>query len=133
MRLTSPLRLAIYNGVEYKHWSLFIDGRAKSQKIILHMIYCSGWKFEERNLDASKSGKLNKMMDLCDVYNSQVNEIVDIAQDIIIPDTLGHYNCQDYILDLLDALEEKGVIDGKDVIYQKNRKAVEKLKQNRRR
>lgn len=34
------------------------------------------------------------------------------------------YNCQDYVLELLDGLEERGITGGTDAIYQKQKEVV---------
>lgn len=65
------------------------------------------------------------MVYLCDVPNSKINAIVRAAENTTIHNEIPGYNCQDYVLDLLDALQEEGIVSRNDANYRKNRKTVE--------
>lgn len=53
-----------------------------------------------------------------------MDAIKDAAQNAPIHNEYPGYNCQDYVLDLLDDLEEKGIIDKKDKKYQQKKEIV---------
>ncbi|KAF4235220.1 hypothetical protein CNMCM8980_003605 [Aspergillus fumigatiaffinis] len=127
MPSTSGLYVAIYeDGGVYKHWSLFIDGPTALEKTIVHIVGSSTrYRFQERNSNARESASLVEMVYLCDVPNSKINAIVRAAEKTIIHNEFPGYNCQDYVLDLLDALEEEGIVSPNDANYKKNRKTVE--------
>lgn len=127
MPSTSGLHVAIYDdGGVYKHWGLFIDGPTKSEKIILHIVGSSTrYRFDKRESNARESASLVEMVYLCDVYDSKIGPIKDAAEKATIHNEAPGYNCQDYILELLDDLEEKGIINCNDAKYKKNRENVE--------
>lgn len=58
--------------------------------------------------------------------NSHANAIEDAAENMTIHNEAPGYNCQDYVLELLDDLEERGFIDKEDADYRKNRMALER-------
>lgn len=130
MSSTAGLHVAIYNdGGVYKHWSLFINGPTDAEQIILHVMGSSTrYRFEMRTSDARKSASLSELIHLCDVPVSKIGSIKDAAGKAPIHNQYPGYNCQDYVLELLDDLETKNVIDGKDAKY-KNKKKVVKDKQ----
>lgn len=127
MASTARLYVAIYDdGGVYKHWSLFIDGPTDDEKIILHIMGSSTrYRFDKRNSNARESASLVEMVYLCDVQNSKIDAITDAAENATIHNEFPGYNCQDYILELLDDLEEKGIINRNDAGYKRNRKTVE--------
>ncbi|KAB8212860.1 hypothetical protein BDV33DRAFT_186010 [Aspergillus novoparasiticus] len=127
MPSTSGLHVAIYDdGGVYKHWSLFLDGPTDLEKIILHIMGSSTrYRFEMRNSNARNSSSLLELVYLCHVDNSKINDIKDAAQKMTIHNEAPGYNCQDYILELLDELEEKNIVDRRNQSYKSNRKKVE--------
>ncbi|KAK2813227.1 hypothetical protein FQN50_000905 [Emmonsiellopsis sp. PD_5] len=126
MPSTAGLHVAIHNdGGVYKHWSLFIDGLTDAEKTILHIMGSSTrYRFEMRNSNAHKSVTLSEMVHLCDVDTSMISAVKDAAKSAVIHNEYAGYNCQDYVLELLDDLEEKKIIDGNDANYKKNKEVV---------
>lgn len=49
---------------------------------------------------------------LCDVDTSRTNTIKHIAENAVIHNEYPGYNCQDYVLDVLEELESRGIVDG---------------------
>ncbi|EEH04313.1 conserved hypothetical protein [Histoplasma capsulatum G186AR] len=126
MPSTAGLNVAIYEdrGI-YKHWLLFIDGPTEAEKFILQTMSCSGnYRFELENLDAHKLLNLSEMVHLCDVDTSEIRAITDVARAAVVHNKYPGYKCQDYVLDLLDGLEEKNIIDGDDAGYKKSKEVV---------
>lgn len=126
MSSTVKLYVAIYKdeGV-YKHWSLFVDGPTNAEKTILHIMGSSTrYRFEMRNSDAKSSASLSELISLCDVPVSKVGAVKEAASKAPIHNEYAGYNCQDYVLDLLDDLEAKNIIDGKDAAYKKKKEVV---------
>lgn len=120
------LNVAIYdNGPAYKHWSFFIDGPTEAEKIILHAMGSSTrYRFEMRNSNARESATLFEMVHICDVDPSMIRAIKDTAKKAVIHNESPGYNCQDYVLELLDALEEKDIIDGNNADYKRKKRAL---------
>ncbi|OJD25359.1 hypothetical protein ACJ73_03272 [Blastomyces percursus] len=123
---TVKLHVAIYNdGGVYKHWSLFVEGATDSEKFILHVMGSSTrYRFEMRNSNARESKTLAELVYLCDVPASQVDIIKDAANNTVIHNEYPGYNCQDYVLELLDDLEARGIIDGNNATYANNKANV---------
>jgi hypothetical protein len=72
-----------------------------------------------------ESTRLAEMVYLCDVDASDIPAIKDAAENAVIHNESPGYNCQDYVLELLDALEEHGIIDNSDANYITNRETLE--------
>lgn len=68
------------------------------------------------------------MVYICEMDASKIKTIVEIAQNAKVHNEYPGYNCQDYVLEMLDALEENGAIDGNDESY-KEKKEIIKSKQ----
>lgn len=117
------LYVAIYSeGGVYKHWSLFIDTPEDSEKTILHIMGSStNYYFDMRTSDARRSKSLSELVFLCRVDAAAVGAIKDAGKKAVIHNEFPGYNCQDYVIELLDALEEEEIIDGKDKDYKKNK------------
>ncbi|OJD09895.1 hypothetical protein ACJ73_10032 [Blastomyces percursus] len=126
MSSTFGLYVAIFDdGGVYKHRSLFIDGSTDAEKTILHVMGSSTrYRFDMRNSNAHKSATLSEMVHLCDVDKFKIGAIKDAAKNVVIHNEYSGYNCQDYVLDLLDDLEEKDIIDKNEVNYRHNKEAV---------
>ena len=60
------------------------------------------YRFEMRNSNARKSKTLSELVYLCDVPASKVNAIKDAAKNAVIHNKFPGYNCQDYVVELLD-------------------------------
>ncbi|GJP97641.1 hypothetical protein CBS147343_6682 [Aspergillus niger] len=129
MPQTSGLHVAIFQNHDgvYKHWGLFLDGPTKLEKTVFQIMGSSTrYYFEKLNSDARESADLLGLVHLCDVANSHANAIEDAAENMTIHNEAPGYNCQDYVLELLDDLEERGFIDKEDADYRKNRMALER-------
>ncbi|KAH8692275.1 hypothetical protein BGW36DRAFT_271330, partial [Talaromyces proteolyticus] len=124
----SAIKLSVvtYNdeGV-HKQWDFLIDGPTEAGKPILNIMGSSTQcRFEMRSTIDRDSGNLPKQTYQWDADASETSFIKEIAKNAEIHNEYPEYNCQDNILDLLDSLEEKGVIDGIDVIYKKSKEIV---------
>lgn len=130
MPSTIGLYVAIYhNDGVYKHWSLFVDGPKDDEKFRLHVMGSSQrYRFEMRTSDARKSASLAELIHLYDVDISKVGPIKTAARNAVIHNEFAGYNCQDYVLELLDDLEKKDIIDGADASYRR-KKGIVKAKQ----
>ena len=102
----------------FKHWAVFIDGTKKSEKILLNALGSEGrFRFEESIEDARKSSSLLEMIELCKVDSTQIEQIKVIARSMPIKSHVPGWNCQDYVLELFEALEETGIAPGQDGAY----------------
>ncbi|PWY94573.1 hypothetical protein BO94DRAFT_609984 [Aspergillus sclerotioniger CBS 115572] len=116
------------NGL-YNHWSLFIDGPTEEEKLLLHIEgRPQHFRFESKYSNAHKSAKVLEMIKMCRVAVSKTAEIEKIAEEQEVKNQYAGYNCQDYNIELLDRLEECGLIDRTDPDY-KEKKELVKSKQ----
>lgn len=102
-----------------------MDGPKDEEKIILHIMGSSTrYWFEMRISDAAASSKISEMVSLCTVPASKIGAIKEAARKAPIHNEYPGYNCQDYVLDLLDDLEAKGIVDEHDAEYKKQKKIL---------
>lgn len=114
----------------FKHWSLFIEGEQDADKFLLHAVGSKGrFRFEERNANARQSHSISDVFQLCDVDTSLVGRVKEIARAVPIRNNVEVWNCQDYVLDLLELLEEANVVPRENARYQTRKKEL-KLKQD---
>ncbi|KLJ09447.1 hypothetical protein EMPG_15137 [Blastomyces silverae] len=127
MSSTIGLYVALFDdGGVYKHWGLFIDGPTDAEKILLQIMGSSTrYRFDMENSNAHESAILSEIIHLCDVDNSKISAIKDAAENAVVHNEYPGYNCQDYVLELLDDLEEKDIIDKNEVNYKHNKRAVQ--------
>ncbi|KAJ9214762.1 hypothetical protein DTO166G4_3594 [Paecilomyces variotii] len=112
---TTRLYIAFYNDPDsvYKHWALFIDGPTHTDKTILNIMGSSTrYRFEMRTSNPRQEQNLLELFYLCDVDTSRTNTIKHIAENAVIHNEYPGYNCQDYVLDVLEELESRGIVDG---------------------
>ncbi|CAG8029917.1 unnamed protein product [Penicillium salamii] len=126
MTSTAGLYVAIYRdeGV-YKHWGLFIDGPTENQRLVLHVEGSSTrFRFDRKFSNARSSQRLSELIHLCDVPISNIAAIDQAAEQAPIHNQYPGYNCQDYVLELLDDLETRRLINGMDAMYKRQKALV---------
>jgi hypothetical protein len=112
------------DGGVYKHWALFID-QAEAEATLLNVRGSDGrFRYETEKRDVRYDESLVELVYLCDVDVAKANTIRNIARTIPVHNDISGWNCQDYVLDLLDELEERKVIDGEDELYRMQRTYV---------
>ncbi|KAF8249535.1 hypothetical protein K440DRAFT_640905 [Wilcoxina mikolae CBS 423.85] len=75
--------------------------------IFLHWSLSAGANHPQRH-------GLRRSLPLCSVGIEKVGKIKDVAKNIPIKNDVSGWNCQDFVIDLLDELEEDGVLDGEN-------------------
>lgn len=126
MTSTAGLYVAISKGGGvYKHWTLFIDGPTENRQIVLQAEGTSTkFHFEREFLDHRSSESLLELINLCNVPLSNIPAIDQAAEQAPIHNRYPGYNCQNYILELLDDLETKGLIDRENAKYKTQKTLV---------
>ncbi|KAI9043717.1 uncharacterized protein KD926_003067 [Aspergillus affinis] len=127
MASTVELRVAIYNneGGVYKHWGLFIDGPTAEQKIDLQVEGSTNrFRFDRKLENALTTDGIVGLIPLCEVPLSSIGAIDQAAAEAPIHNPYTGYNCQDYVVDLLDSLEEMELTNGKDAKCQASKSLV---------
>jgi hypothetical protein len=88
----------------------------------------TSYRFEMRNSDPRQWDTILEVIYMSHVSASDGPAIKEAGKNAVIHNEAPGYNCQDYVLELLDELEERGIIDGSDGGYGE-RKAYVKSKQ----
>ncbi|KAI9796235.1 MAG: hypothetical protein M1825_000859 [Sarcosagium campestre] len=116
------VHVAIYDeGRVYKHWSLFVEGYKPDDKIIFQVLGSSqNYRFERETSNAHESDSRPEIFTVCSVDLTKIAAIEAAAAKAEIKNQYPGWNCQSYVLDLLDTLVEDGVIEGNDG-YKKKR------------
>ncbi|OJD12982.1 hypothetical protein AJ78_06497 [Emergomyces pasteurianus Ep9510] len=119
MPSTIPLSVAIYDNPGIKHWSLFIEGDSLNEKTLIHLLGArSNYFFNIRtSSDAKNSKSLVEMIFLCHINASEIESIKNTAEKMTIRNDSADYSCQDFILELLNTLEEEAIIDPTNADY----------------
>ncbi|WEW58266.1 hypothetical protein PRK78_003734 [Emydomyces testavorans] len=120
-----PSTVSLYVAIDddgsiFKHWALFIDAPHAQDKTVLQALGSAGrFRFESKNADARLYDTLVELFYVCDVDVARMNDVKQIAEQLPIRDSVAGWNCQDYVLDLLKALEGEGLVDGEEEGYRK--------------
>ncbi|EEQ28166.1 hypothetical protein McanMca71_005865 [Microsporum canis] len=122
MASTIPLKVAIYDNPGIKHWSLFIDAEEKPNKTIIHLLGARQRYFRDVRTpsDARNSASLIELCELCEVGPAKIEAIKNIAWDMPVRNENPDYSCQDFVLELLEGLEDEGIINAENNDYQMN-------------
>ena len=126
MASTVPLVVAIYDNPGIKHWSLFIDSEDKADKTIIHLLGSRQCYFcnVRTPSDARNSNSLIELCTVCRIDSIKIDAIKNIARNTRVRNEQSDYSCQDFILDLLDRLEEEDIIDANSGNYRRNKDAI---------
>ncbi|KAJ5486972.1 hypothetical protein N7530_001272 [Penicillium desertorum] len=109
--------ISISDGV-YKHWGVFIDAPGEKDKIFLQVAGSDGrFRYEMETTDVRQSERLVELLHLYDVDVAKINSIKTIASQVTVHNDIRGWNCQDYVLDLLEALEKEAIVNSKDAGY----------------
>ncbi|KAK1138462.1 hypothetical protein N8T08_002497 [Aspergillus melleus] len=126
MASTAELSVAISKGGGlYKHWGLFVEGPTDEQKIVLQVEGSTNrFRFERELKNARTADGIVELIPLCEVPLSSISAIDQAAAEAPIHNLYTGYNCQDYVIDLLDILEAMELISGEDAQYQAQKALV---------
>jgi hypothetical protein len=104
-----------------EHWALYIENVTLVQAMSLRR-----WYVDVRNRNPRDSGSYRGMIYLTDVRTADVPEIEEIAPGLRLNRYTG-WNCQDFVMDLLAALEDEAIIDPNDNEYQEQKDRLRAL------
>ncbi|KAJ5188832.1 hypothetical protein N7491_005153 [Penicillium cf. griseofulvum] len=113
--------ISISDGV-YKHWGVFIDAPKEEDKVLLQVTGSDGrFRYELEATDVRKSERLVELLPLYDVDLAKINSIKTIASQVTVRNEIRGWNCQDYVLDLMEALEKAAIVNNTDTSYKKQK------------
>ncbi|KAK2780745.1 hypothetical protein FQN53_001013 [Emmonsiellopsis sp. PD_33] len=126
MAPTIPLKTAIYENPGIKHWSLFIGARDETRKTVIQLLGARQRYFLDVKTP-SDAGILNSLIELhplCEIDEPRIDDITNIAWDTPVRNDKSDYSCQDFILEILERLEEEHIIAAENGDYQRNKNAL---------
>ncbi|KAF7865704.1 hypothetical protein EAF04_005870 [Stromatinia cepivora] len=114
-------------GAAFKYWGLFFkdeeNERGGSKSFILHIKGSSGRFYpDEEFFNASGSKNLFRIIRIGSIEGEQVHSAMHTIKNVEIKNHVKGWNCQDFVLDALKALEEQGFLDHHLVIIPDNYK-----------
>jgi len=119
------LYVAMYRPVagNYEHWALYLENNSE------HTIYevTGEYPHFKLNVVPGKPTSTNRHRTSIFVYDVNATDIPDFKNAIssMKPNnSISHWNCQDYVIESLDKLEEECVIDGDEKAYISAKKQV---------
>ncbi|CAG7974180.1 unnamed protein product [Penicillium salamii] len=125
MSSTIPLSVAIYDNPGILHWSLYIEADNDADKTIIQILGARQRYFPNiKTSDARDVSDLIEVLHLCRIDASKIESAKNIAYDTPIRNDVADWSCQDYVLAVLDRLEDGLVIDGRDSDYIRNKAVV---------
>jgi hypothetical protein len=115
---TATLCVAVFDaGSMFKHWAVFLDGEG-NDKFMFHALGGEGrFRFEERKSNARQSKSISEVIELCKVKGPHIGTVKRIARQMPIHNEIPVWNCQDYVLEVLEELENAGVVSDEDTDY----------------
>ncbi|OJD20254.1 hypothetical protein ACJ73_08413 [Blastomyces percursus] len=121
-----PLMVSIYDNPGIKHWSLFINAEEEAQKTIIHLLGARQNYFLDVRTpsNARISNSLIELCTVCKIDAAKIETVKNIACDTPVRNETADYSCQDFVLDVLERLEDEGVIGAKDDDYKKNKDTI---------
>ncbi|KAJ5109277.1 hypothetical protein N7456_005952 [Penicillium angulare] len=120
-----PVSVATYKNPGILHWSLFIETEGVD-KTIIQVLGARQKYFPDirRAPDARISDSLIELLPLCRIDASKIEVLKNIAYDTPIRNDLTDWSCQDYVLAVLDRLEEASIINTMDGNYIRRKEEV---------
>ncbi|KAE8374233.1 hypothetical protein BDV26DRAFT_300360 [Aspergillus bertholletiae] len=109
----------------FKHWAIFIDVPRESDKIMLQARGSDGrFRYEPEYGDARGLSGLDELVFLFQVESAEATWPKAAANELPVRSDIHGWNCQDWVLDFLDKLEEDDLIDGEDRAYREQKSYV---------
>jgi hypothetical protein len=114
MAYTTGIHIAIFYEVGvYKHWALFLDGDTDDKKLIVSITGSSPrCLFAIRKSNPRNDDKLAELIHMCDFPLWSADAIIQAAVDLPVHNQYPGHNSQEYVLEILEDLEDKGLIKG---------------------
>ncbi|CAI7615675.1 unnamed protein product [Penicillium viridicatum] len=79
------------------------------------------FRYELETRDVRRSEGLLELRPLYDMDVAEINSIKTVASQVTVHNEIRGWNCQDYVLDLLKALEKEEIVNSKDARYKKQK------------
>ncbi|MCJ1339755.1 hypothetical protein MMC09_005046 [Bachmanniomyces sp. S44760] len=120
------LYVAMYRPVtgNFEHWALYLDEE--------HMIYEVTGETPDFKRNIVSGSPISDSLHARSIYVYDINTIdlptfrssVTVVE---LDNSVAHWNCQDYVMEILEKLEEECVIDGEDSAYMVVKEKIKSL------
>ncbi|KAM0802264.1 hypothetical protein BDR22DRAFT_819811 [Usnea florida] len=122
------LSVAMYKSPEgdYSHWALHLEDCSE------HTIYeaVNGYPHFKANIITGKkpnqSLRYQRSIFMYEINAPDVPGLKEAVSSVKLQNDIVHWNCQDYVIETLDLLEEECIVDGEDKSYIKAKKELKK-------
>ncbi|KAJ6014861.1 hypothetical protein N7540_009452 [Penicillium herquei] len=99
-----------------------------NRKLLLYVEgFSKNFRFDRQFADPRDSETFSELIHLCDVpvsHIAPIDQAAEEAEEAEVHNEFAGYNCQDYVLELLDDLEARKLLNGKDTQYKKQKALV---------
>ena len=123
--MVAKLYVAMYKPVEgnYEHWALYLQNG--EEDVVYQVI--GEWPHFKYNVKETKPENTllhRRSIFMCEVNDRDIPELKEHVADYPIDNEVESWNCQDYVVEVLQKLEEECVVDGDDRDYKKAMKEL---------
>ncbi|KAJ5928124.1 hypothetical protein N7466_007080 [Penicillium verhagenii] len=132
MGSTSPIFVAIEDNPGIMDWSLFIETEKNTDKTIIQVLGTRHKYFRVIRTPSNPrvSTDLIDLLPLCRIDTSKIEMVKYIADSTHIGNEVVDWSCQDYVLGVLNDLEDAGIINGNDKDYIRNKEVVKSKRES---
>ena len=110
----------------FKHWAIFIDEPHEPGKIMLQVRGSDGrFRYEPEYGDARCLSGRDELVFLSDMESTRTSILKAIARELPVRSDIHGWNCQDWVSDFLDKLEEEDIIKGGESGYRERKSYVQ--------
>ncbi|GKZ26437.1 hypothetical protein AbraIFM66951_007861 [Aspergillus brasiliensis] len=115
-----------------KPWMLLIDAPTYTEKLMIHLVGSpTAYRVEKRFWTDYDENRVEYWAYLGDIPNSDTvyDKIIQAGEGAEIDNDDPSYNCQDYILDVLEELERLKIVSKRNSVYRENKWNLESKKE----
>lgn len=108
----------------FAHWALCAETEETSK---IYEVVGSHGSFTRHTIEArpQHSNRYMESIALGEVADVDFKLFETGINDTIVDNDTSEWDCQDFVLEILDKLEEECIIDGDDKFYQKQKKKIQ--------
>ena len=110
----------------YLHWALYLQDGLED---IIYEVVGENPRFETNVITGKKpeqSTRYQRSIFIYEINPADVQSLKDKVSSVKLQNDVVHWNCQDYVMETLDLLEEECIIDGEDKSYIKTKEKLKK-------
>ena len=120
------LSVAMYKPVEgnHLHWALYLEDGSQHS---IYEVLGQHSHFTPNIISGKKPDhtvRHQRSILVYEINNPDLQGFREVVSSVEPQKDVSHWNCQDYVVEILDYLEEECIIDGEDKAYIEARKEV---------